>query len=385
MSTTETAQTAAPVEATPEQALSIVDSDVHQYFSGGLRDLLPYMTDGWRHRLGIGLDLGWAKDYATSAFVLPKDDLYINSAGGFRRDAAGDGAPPGTIPEYVGRHLLDQHGIDRAVLIGGHVLGLGAMPDADVAATIASAYNEWVCEKWLEADARYRATITVAPQDPVQAAEEIRRAGDRRGVVGVFVPLGHVAMGERHYHPIYEAAEQKGLPVFLHPSGTENIFVKAPRMSVTPTYYLEWHSLLSQPYQSHLASMICHGIFERFPDLKLVIAEGGFAWAIELLWRLDRDWQGLRDEVPWLKKDPSEYVYSNVRFTTQPFLEPKKREHLLAICEMIEAERTLVFSSDYPHWDFDNPKRALAWLPGDLYRRICVDNPRELYGNRLYA
>jgi uncharacterized protein len=154
-------------------------------------------------------------------------------------------------------------------------------------------------------------------------------------------------------------------------------------MAGTPTYYLEWHTMLGQIHQSNTASLLCHGVFERFPELTVVIAEGGFAWAAELMWKLDRDWKGLRDEVPWVKHEPSDYLFDHIRFTTQPFIEPSKREHLLAVLEMIQAERTLMFSSDYPHWDFDDPKRALTAVPESLRRKIMVDTPRAVYGDRL--
>jgi uncharacterized protein len=291
--------------------------------------------------------------------------------------------PPATDPVFVGRHLLDEYGIDRAVLLGGHVLGLGAMPNAETATVVASAFNEWLTERWLQVDPRYRGSILVAPQMPERAAREIDRVGDRPGVVQVLLPLATPAMGEPHYYPIYEAAQRHGLPIAVHPAGTESIYPLGPKMAQVPTYYVEWHTALTQPHQSNLLSMLCHGVFERFPKLTLVLAEGGFAWAVDVLWRLDKNWKGLRDEIPWVKRSPSEYLVEHVRFTTQPFPEPDDAGHLRAVCEILSGERTLVFSSDYPHWDFDDPYRALAALPEATRRRICVDNARELYGDRL--
>jgi predicted TIM-barrel fold metal-dependent hydrolase len=52
---------------------------------------------------------------------------------------------------------------------------------------------------------------------------------------------------------------------------------------------------------------------------------------------------------------------------------------------MIEAERTLLYASDYPHWDFDNPLVAFKDVPPALRRRIFVDNALDLYGDRLLA
>jgi predicted TIM-barrel fold metal-dependent hydrolase len=50
---------------------------------------------------------------------------------------------------------------------------------------------------------------------------------------------------------------------------------------------------------------------------------------------------------------------------------------------MIHAERTLLFSSDYPHWDFDDPLTALNTLPPEMRRRIVAENAIETYGDRL--
>jgi predicted TIM-barrel fold metal-dependent hydrolase len=361
----------------------IVDSDVHPNFSNGLRDLAPYMTETWRQRLGVGGGAEWASRFAAASFVLPLDYLYINTAGAYRADAAAEDMAPATDAAFTASHLLDGHGIEKAVLIAGHLLGIGAFPDPDVAATVASAYNEWMTERWLEVDDRFRGALVVAPQDPELAVKEIDRVADRPGIVAIFMPLHEILMGERHYYPVYEAAQRHGLPIVTHPSGTENVFARAPRMAGTPTYYLEWHTALGQIHQSNLLSLVCHGVFERYPGLKVIFAEGGFAWAAESMWKLDRDWQALRAEVPWVKRPPSEYVREHVRFTTQPFVEPHRKEHVAALLEMVYAEETLVYSSDYPHWDFDDPQRALAAVPADLRHKICVENPRRLYGDRL--
>ena len=151
----------------------------------------------------------------------------------------------------------------------------------------------------------------------------------------------------------------------------------------TPTYYVEWHTGLSQVFQANLISLVCHGVFERFPNLKVVMTEGGLGWIPDVLWRLDKNVKGLRDEVPWIKRLPSEYVVDHVRFTSQPLPEPKRRHHLHVLCEIARADRTLMFSSDYPHWDFDDPRHALTALPAEIRQRVKVDNAVETYGARL--
>jgi uncharacterized protein len=368
-----------------EAAYELVDCDVHPIMKGGMHDLKPFMSKASQHRLGIDGRRGLTTGGQREAVSIPRNMLYVNPAGVLRGDAhAPDGSAPGADPAYTAHHLLDQHGISRAVLIGGEVLGLGAMPDPDVAAVIASAYNDWLAATWLAVDDRYRGTIVVGATDPVLAAEEIRRSGENQRFVAVLLPLTNILMGQRHYYPIYEAAAELGLPVTIHPNSGEGIFRTSPSMAgAAPTYYVEWHTGLSQVFQANVISLICHGVFERFPQLKVVITEGGLGWIPDVLWRLDKNVKGLRDEVPWVRRLPSEYVFDHVRFTSQPLPEPRRREHLHVLCDIARADRTLMFSSDYPHWDFDNPRHALTALPPAIRQRVKVDNAVETYGSRL--
>jgi uncharacterized protein len=372
-------ENAAPLETTK---YSLIDCDVHPHMKGGLQDLSPYLSTAVQHRIGIGN--GSASSYREPVSI-PRNQMFFNPAGVLRRDAVPpDGSVPASDSGYVASHLLDAHNVSRAILIGGEVLGLGAMPDPDLAAAIAAAYNEWLADRWLAADERFRAALVAPPQDPSLAALEIRRMGQRQGFVAVLVPLTNILMGERHYYPIYEAAAELGLPVTIHPNSGEGIFTTSPSLAGSaPTYYVEWHTALTQVFQANLISLVCHGVFERFPTLKLVITEGGFAWLPDVLWRLDKNVKGLRDEVPWIRRLPSEYIFEHVRFTSQPFVEPKRPEHLHALCDIAHASQTLMYSSDYPHWDFDNPGAALNWLPKDVRERVRSGTAVDTFGAKL--
>jgi predicted TIM-barrel fold metal-dependent hydrolase len=371
-------------DATPTR-YDLVDCDVHPIMKGGMGDLRPYLSQASQRRLGLDERRNLTTVGHREAVSIPRNMLYVNQAGVLRDDArAPDGSSPGSDPDFTAQQLLDANGIDRAVLIGGEVLGLGAMPDPDAAAMIASAYNDWLAETWLAADDRYRGNLVVGAQDPLLAAKEIRRAGQDERFVAVLLPLTNILMGQRHYYPIYEAAAELGLPITVHPNSGEGIFRTSPPMAGgTPTYYVEWHTGLSQVFQANVISLVCHGVFERFPDLKVILTEGGLGWIPDVIWRLDKNVKGLRDEVPWVRRLPSEYIADHVRFTTQPLPEPKRRNHLHVLCEIAQAERTLMFSSDYPHWDFDDPRHALTALPVGIRRRVMSANAEETYGPRL--
>jgi uncharacterized protein len=369
----------------PATGYHLVDCDVHPIMKQGLVELRPHLSRSAQHRLGLDERRDLTTVGHREAASIPRNTLYVNPAGVLRDDArAGDGSAPGADPVFTAQHHLDVHRIDRAVLIGGEVLGLGAMPDPDAAALIASAYNDWLAATWLDADERYRGTLVVAVQDPEQAAREIRRAGADERFVSVLMPLTNRLMGDRHHYPIYDAAAELGLPITIHPNSGDGIFRTSPPLAGgAPTYYVEWHTGLSQVFQANLISLVCHGVFERFPGLKVVLTEGGLGWIPDVMWRLDKNVRGLRDEVPWVRRLPSEYVVDHVRFTSQPLPEPRRRQHLHAILEIVQADRTLLFSSDYPHWDFDSPRHALTAIPPDMRRRVEVDNAVATYGARL--
>jgi predicted TIM-barrel fold metal-dependent hydrolase len=180
------------------------------------------------------------------------------------------------------------------------------------------------------------------------------------------------------YWPIYEAACEMKLPVSVHP-GTEGRGISNGFIAGAPTSYLEWHTNLPQNYMGQVVSLVLEGIFEKFPELIFVAKEGGLGWIPGVLWRLDKNWKGLRSTVPWLKRPPSEVIIDHIRFTSQPVEEPEKPAHFMALMEMIHAEKTLMFSSDYPHWDNDSPEHGLPRLPDDLADRIYYKNADAVY------
>ena len=150
------------------------------------------------------------------------------------------------------------------------------------------------------------------------------------------------------------------------------------RPSGWPSYYIEEMVGHSQCQRSALASLVLEGVFERFPKLKMVMIEAGFAWVPSLAWRLDKVWQRLRGEVPHLKRPPSEYIREQVWWTTQPMEDPEQREHLLDLIDWIGWDR-LLFATDYPHWDFDDPSRVLPAGVSDAHREaFYLGNAKEL-------
>lgn len=349
------------------EATKLIDTDVHNAIAHK-RDLLPYLPKVW-HDQWLGQGIG-----VPSPFWSP--------VGVMRKDAVPErGGEPGSDPHYLVKDHLDKYGIDYAILTGSGVLGISLHIDPDYANAVVSAYNDWLVETWLKADPRYKGSILINNSDPQAAVREIERMAVHPDMVQVIMCSGSTRpYGQRFFHPIYEAAERHGLPVAVHP-GTEGRGVAGPPTpSGYPTRYLEWHNILPANYMTHVNSLVCEGVFEKFPKLSFVAIEGGIAWLPHLMWRMDKNYKALRDQVPWLKRLPSEYIKQHVYLTTQPIEEPEEPEHIVQLFRMCGAENRVMFSSDYPHWDFDNPKMVLQPFPKEMRRKIMVDNAAELYG-----
>lgn len=287
----------------------------------------------------------------------------------------------GLDPETVTEFHLDPFDIEYGIVTGStQMMGVAHHPNRDYASSVARAHNEYVAERWLTSDDRFLASVLVAPQDPEGAAELIHEFGSRDDFVQVIMgSSSDEAYGHPKFWPVYEAAVEEDLPVAIHTSN-DGAGISDHATPGTPPNYFAWHNMLSSTYMGHVNSLVVEGVFEEFPELHFVCIEGGFAWVPHLMWRMDKNWKGLRDQAPWLSKPPSEYIRDHVRFTTQPVAEPERPEHLLQILDMMHAEETLMFSSDFPHWDIDDPTLALPHeTPDDLAARIYSENARELY------
>ena len=287
---------------------------------------------------------------------------------------------PYARPDVACIKHLDKYEIDIAVLTGGpYPAAVHSNPD--YAAAYCRAFNDWTLEHWVSADPRFRASIHIAPQDPQLAVAEIKRLGEREEFIQVLMPAGaRHPFGNRHYHPIYAACEEYGLPMCVHFGGEGAGISGPPTAAGYPTYYLEMRMARPQIAMAHVSSLICEGVFEKFPNFRFLFIEHDFFWVPGLMWHMDSDWKSLRDYTPWVKRLPSEYLRRHIRFGTQPMPttpSPAELENLIA---SIHADEVLVFASDFPHWDWDEPSTCLLGYDENLRRRVLADTARELYG-----
>jgi uncharacterized protein len=348
----------------------IIDADVHPWINGDIEGLKPYLSKAmWAHFDG--------------RMRLPDHPLRppLEKSTSIRLDTIPPGGGAGgSDPVYMAKDLLDRYNIEHAILSSVQAGKLVSYPNPIEATALASAFNDYFLNEWLTVDSRYKLAMCVAVHDPLKAAEEIRRVGKEKGVVAVFMPLFNILMGNSYYYPIYEAAQELGLPILIHPTGTEGGFSTSVAMAGgVPRSYIERHTDFPQVAYGNLVSMVFEGVFVRFPKLKVLVAEFGYSWVPSVMWRMDQNWRNFRREVPWLEKEPSQYLLEHVRFTSQPVEEPEKSKYLTQIFEMMHADKTLIFSTDYPHWDNDFPDNTFRHLDEDLRRKIFYDNAAELF------
>ncbi len=364
-----------PAPAQPGQSrLAIADCDIHPRpagpsVGGVSNSLFPYLSRQWREHLenfSVAYRQPWERGSA-----YPKGQPSAS-----RIDSWPPGKTPGSDLEFMARQHLDPNNVTLGILnpLG---VGQGAM-NLDLSAALATATNDWQVAEWTSQDSRLRASVVVPYEDPMASVKEIeRRAGDKNFAQVLFLSRTATPMGQRAYWPIFEAAAAANLPIGVHAFGYGG---NAITSSGWGSYYLEEMVGHAQAQQALTVSLILEGVLERFPTLKFIMIEGGVAWAAALGWRMDAQYKKLKRELPHLKRLPSEYLRSNIWFTTQPIEEPEPRTQLAEVFDWIGWDRIL-FATDYPHWDFDDPAQALPFKMTEEQRRaVFLENAKSVFG-----
>ncbi|WP_461143425.1 amidohydrolase family protein [Salinifilum aidingensis] len=351
--------------------LAVIDCDVHNAWTSA-EVLLPHLSPTFREYLVRGEKPGPAGAFPHA------HRPWLHPEGFMRYDAIpADGTAPGSSYELMREQLVDHYDLEYAILTGDEAIEVSTLANPYYAQALASAYNDWLIEQWLPQDARLKGSLVVAPQDPAQAAAEIRRVGEHPDIVQVLVSSGSQRpYGDPFFHPIWQACAELDLPFAVHLGGQGGLNANPIGCGPT-TFFWETHALLCETGMAHLASTIAHGVFEKWPTARMVMIECGVAWVPSILWRLDEDYRALRKETPWVKRLPSEYAHDHVRITTQPLEQPRTKGALWPALEDIGAEDMLMFASDYPHWDFDDPN--FLRIPENWRDRVLTENARNVY------
>lgn len=350
----------------------MIDCDLHNEVSNKTV-LYPYMPEYWVHYQE-------ESDYVgPDAFDHPIQ-IATSSHPDWREHYQDEELSTARRVELMQRHILDPLGISVAIL--NTTYRIQSLHSLDLAVDMATAVNTWQVEEWLNRDSRFRASLVVPSQHPEKAVAEIERWKTHPGFVQVVLPVrSRLPYGNRLYDPMFKAVLDAGLRLAISFGGATG---DPPTGVGWPGTFYEMYVGMAQIFQSQVMSMVYEGVFDRFPDLYVALLEAGFTWAPSLMWRLNKEWKGLRHTIPWVKHWPSEYIQKHFRWTLHPLDSSVSDEQTLEMVEQFGGEDLILFSTDYPHWQFDSLEDVIpSYFPETLRRKMCQSNPQAFYGTLL--
>lgn len=339
----------------------LIDASVHPVVRRG-DDLRDYLEMPWRRRVFSPVH--------RYSYSHPAEE-YLERA----RPAEG---LPGSDVGIAEEQLFGDAGVDIAVLFP---LTRGINMDRDISTAVCGATNLWLDDVWLsprEGTGRFKGTIRVNPRDPAAAVAEIERWATHPHMVQVGVPMAALApYGENAYFPIWEAAAAAGLPVAVHVDGGSGVGYPASPVGEFRRY-VEFSTFSAYTFAYHLASLICHGVFDRLPGLVFVFADGGLDMVMPMVWRMVADWRSGTDDHPWTHRSPTSYLRDHVRFVISRMEGPTQPERWARWAEITDLRRLGLYGSHYPQWTYMDPKAlpvpdpdVLGGNAAALYRGIA--------------
>jgi len=237
--------------------------------------------------------------------------------------------------------IMDECGVDM------HILSLTSpgvqMFNADTAAHLASLANDRLAEAIKKHPTRFTGLASFAPQDPQTAASEIDRAINKLKLNGLVVNshTNGEYLDDRKYWPIFEAATAADAAIYIHPRNMPDPCSFMTRADVDLSGAL-WGFQMETGL--HAMRLIVSGVFDQFPNLKIVLGHMGEAlpyW----LYRIDYMYQAYTRGQGKLKKTPSQYVKDNFLITTSGM----NAHPVLKYCHEVLGPDRIMFAIDYPY------------------------------------
>ena len=244
------------------------------------------------------------------------------------------------------------------------------------------AFNDWTIEHWLERDHRVVNAILVSPSDPAQAAEEIDRLGDRAG------HRRRDGAVERE-HALRQSLLSSHLGSVRAPRNCRRFRMSAatverPELTPTPVGYPTLlHGIPNEPTlrrQRTCGVADLRGGCSRSSRISsLPSLKSNNSGRLPVMWHMDSDWKGLRDQTPWLKRLPSEYFRDHIRIGTQPMHEPEKAWSRCTKCwRCCTPTKRSSTAPIFLILTGNDPATVFPKLPEKLHRRIFADNAIEM-------
>jgi uncharacterized protein len=354
----------------------IVDVDAHHYENENFPEILPFMENDVLRQVTMG---GRAR--SSRGTIVPTNAGFTQDMGGrvtrypLRPSEKTD--PSRLRDVQLGERWMDAMSVDYSCLFPTGMLNVGLHPQKEMEVELCWAYNRWLTEKVLpEANGRFYSMLSLPFSDPDASLRHVEEFGDRKGVGGFMVTtVRTLQVNDNAYMKLYRAMEERGLVLSFHsgPNWNEPVFRACNRFISVHALGFTFYNIL------HCTNWVINGMGERFPKLPVIWIESGLAWVPFLMQRLDHEYMMRPSEAPLLKKKPSDYM-RDMYYSSQP-MEIQDRAALECTFRMINAETQLLYSSDYPHWDFDLPSTIydLPFLSEKAKHNILGGNAARLF------
>ena len=297
-------------------------------------------------------------------------------------DVTWDDIVPGSYDPVERIKVMDSEGLDAALMFPSIHLVAGDIADADVAAANARGYNRWMADFVSENPDRLFG-VGVTPLQSVDYAVAEIAACAEAGLSGVtFRPERYngLELFSEEMDRVWSAAEDHDLTVAIHGSFGSRMPSFA-RTRYSNQFYVH---MVCHPFEqmASVMEMVASGVLDDHPRLRVGFFESGLGWLPYWLERLDEHKETMGHLVPRLKREPTE-IFSEQCFVT---MEAGEGEALAQVADMGLAH-TVVWGSDYPHYDCTYPG-ALAELDetferigrNDLRSEVTYTNARRFMG-----
>jgi predicted TIM-barrel fold metal-dependent hydrolase len=271
---------------------------------------------------------------------------------------------------------MDSEGIDIAVLYGAASLGFYALTDQELTVACCRAYNDWLHDYCSADPARLKGTPTLPLGSIDDACAEARRAVTDLGFVSLTLPcaVGRRNLDDPALAPLYALAEELDVPLGFHAGGARLAHARFVDS------YAQLHAF-EFPANIMLAvtTIVCGGALARHPRLRVAMLEAGVGWAPYYFERLDEHYEHRAHEMPGIDRPPSTFLEDG-RLVISTEGEDGLAHALHAL-----GPQSVVWASDYPHWDAQFPGSVQKVLDrpeiteGER-RAVFETNPRRLYG-----
>ena len=260
---------------------------------------------------------------------------------------------------------MDAAGLDLQVL-SLNSPGIQAEPEPAIAVTRAAAVNDLLAGLIAEHPTRFAGFAALPLQDPQAAAKELERAVTQLGMKGALVNAHTQGryLDDPALRVVWEYAQGLDVPLYLHPAnGVDSAHVLAGHPELIGPMW-SWGTDTA----SHALRLIFGGVFDDFPEAKLLLGHMGEGLPY-VLWRLDSRWDFHNHHgIELARGNPSAYLRHNLYITTSGVCSAPP---LRCALDALGAEHVLL-GTDYPFEDMATATAFLATAPISDAERAAV-------------